>query len=355
MKTKLILFKYLAIFLFPLLPNIGYAQYVVNNDKINASEIVNKASEGFLEINKNLNIRSYDIQAPGKVDSLKLTMIFNPGKIQKEYFVSRVSNMLITNDTIILVSKSENRLLLLNLNGKIKGIIGREGAGPKEFRRPSHIVKNKDYYFVNDFGNARVQVFNHKFKYIKSMPLSLYPTTKKLAVNNNYLFANASSTVPFVIDSYSLKDLSFKKSQIFPSKFGYFKDLNKFNQVYEMRVDISTNFTIVYNAVMPYFYIFDKNCKPLYSVHLKLKAYERLNNDGPIPGFVMLMNDSMLDEDKFYIHFQNLIYVFDITKKAIIRVFAIPKTANMWCLEKKGNTLYIGSSSGEVYKCKIDL
>ena len=345
MITNIIWVKITILFI-ALLPSIHYAQYVVNNDKINAAEIINKASEGFLEINKNLNIRSYDIQAPGKVDSLKLTLIYNPENIQKEYFISDVSNMLITNDTIIIVSRKENCLLLLDLNGKVKGIIGREGAGPKEFRRPSHIV--------NDFGNSRVQVFNHKFKYIRSMPLSLYPTTKKIAVNNNFLFANTNTTVPYVIETYSLKDLSFNESQVFHSKFGYFKDLNKYNQVYEMRVDISANYTIVSNAGLPYFYIFDSNCKPLYSVHLKLKAYERLKNDGPIPGFVMLMNDSMLDEDKFYIHFQNIIYIFDITKKAIIRVFAIPKTANMRCLEKRGNTLYIGSSSGEVYKCQIN-
>ncbi len=331
-----------------------YPQHITNNDRINLKEIFNRTIKGFEEINKNLNIQSIKITSFNKADSIKPALIFDPNNSPKDFYISKINNMLISNDTLFLVGINENRIFLLDLDGRPMGFIGRYGAGPKEFINPTHIMKNKNYYIVNDFGNSRIQILNHKFKYIKSLPISISPSIKKFSVNDQYLFVNTNNTVPHIIDAFSLENLSFKKYKVFPEKFGYFKDLGKYNQVYEMRVDLSNQYLVVSNSAIPFFYVFNSQYKPLYSVNFALAEYDKYLQQIE-PAFVKFLNDFLIAGNKLITFYQTRIYIFDLEKNNIHKIYALPKGLFMNCFALKGSTLFIGTHYGKIYKGQISI
>ena len=93
-------------------------------------------------------------------------------------------------------------------SGRIVRKIGRKGHGPTEFIAPYQIAGNDSIILVYDFGNSRVQLFSHLFKYIASLPASFPPvgtsigaSNDKLIIRGNFadttLISVRSSSVPF--------------------------------------------------------------------------------------------------------------------------------------------------------------
>ena len=68
---------------------------------------------------------------------------------------------------VYIVDRGNNRIIIIDENGRYVGEFGRKGQGPVEFNRPESVAfcKNGDI-LISDDGNARIQILDRDYNYI---------------------------------------------------------------------------------------------------------------------------------------------------------------------------------------------
>ena len=74
-------------------------------------------------------------------------------------------------DNILVTSRADNSILILDSSGKHIKTIGRTGNGPLEFINPSGMATHGGNLYVVDSGNSRIQILNSSYEYIDSLPI----------------------------------------------------------------------------------------------------------------------------------------------------------------------------------------
>lgn len=348
------------VFLFLLTPNIfSQKLYELNTKKdIDISNAYLKAEACYQALVKNMKMPSIDLDLDAlKSDSLYLKLIVDPyqNNADNKYFISSVMGMLAHRDSVFILDYKQSQIYISNYDGKVLKAIGRYGSGPGEFKNPSYITENNLYYFIYDHSNGRIQILNKHFKYLKSFPINVNPTSRGIAADENHLFANTDVAVPFTINSYDINSLSLLKDRFIDKAFAFNDNLLRHNQLYQMRIAVSTGkYIVAACSLTPYIFIFDKNGKPLYSIkyHSK-KIKEDIRN--PLSGFyVRFINEIAVKGDNLFVLMPGRLLIYDLKARESKKYFAVRKKIVTDCFAIFGGNLFVASLSGEVYKSKIN-
>ena len=99
-----------------------------------------------------------------------------------------VWSIFITKSGKILVNYFHSKnVLYFNESGELIKVIGREGLGPGEFKRPWYINEIGDKIIIGDFLTFRISLFDKNGNFIRS--INLHHPINSLSVVNNNLFA----------------------------------------------------------------------------------------------------------------------------------------------------------------------
>jgi hypothetical protein len=92
---------------------------------------------------------SEDVIVPAMPDTLITTA---------SALIGAVTDLLVAHDgSVYLADSQTNQILHIDAQGRLAGTIGRGGAGPGEFARPTSLVQLGDTLAVVDLGNGRLQ------------------------------------------------------------------------------------------------------------------------------------------------------------------------------------------------------
>jgi len=127
-------------------------------------------------------------------------------------FLASPSGCLLMNDSIYITDGMQNAIFVSDMNGLLVRRIGREGQAPGEFRQPLSMTINNNHIFVEDIGNRRIQVFDHGFQYIRSIPSTTGLIRASISANDSIIVIPQMLSDDNVIDVY--------RSQ-FPFEFKY--------------------------------------------------------------------------------------------------------------------------------------
>lgn len=322
----------------------------------NKNDVYAKAEQSYNNLIKKLNIPVIEIDIDRfSAESIEARIIIDPNKdIDKnKYFLASTYSMIVHKDSLFMLDFKQNAILISNFDGKIIKSIGREGRGPVEFKNPQFISENKNYFFVYDLGNGRIQIFNKKFKYLKSLPTSFFCNGRNLAANNDFLILNEKLTVPFDITSYSLKDLSLRKSNFIKQEFVFETDLKKGNMLYGMVIDASTEkYITAVTSMLPYIFVFDNTGKPIYSIKYKSKQNNENMRSNTSGGYTMLINGIKIIKNNLFVLMPRKMIIYDLQKKAINKILSFDNIgAISFAVYEK--TLFLATLD-KVYKTDIN-
>jgi hypothetical protein len=103
---------------------------------------------------------------------LDLIKVWGDEKIGKANEIFRIPrDIKIYKDYIYIVDSGNNRIQIFSLDGEFKTTIGRKGQGPGDLSHPSSLViDNENRLLVADSGNNRVQTLDSSGNYIFSFP-----------------------------------------------------------------------------------------------------------------------------------------------------------------------------------------
>jgi len=73
--------------------------------------------------------------------------------------------------TLYICDTGNSRVVVVDSTGRLLHTLGRAGSGPGEFRYPLAVRASGDGVFVLDYGNARIQAFDRRLRYVASLPL----------------------------------------------------------------------------------------------------------------------------------------------------------------------------------------
>jgi len=89
----------------------------------------------------------------------------------KGLFLASPQAMVVMGDSLYICDRLNHCIIVADMRGRLVRAIGRKGQGPGEFVEPVQIAANERYVLVYDH-NLRVQVFDHSFHYLSSIPSS---------------------------------------------------------------------------------------------------------------------------------------------------------------------------------------
>ncbi|MDZ7392438.1 MAG: 6-bladed beta-propeller [candidate division KSB1 bacterium] len=95
---------------------------------------------------------------------------------QKEggLFLAAPSGVVVLRDSVYITDWMNHCIMVADMEGRLDRAIGRRGQGPGEFDTPVGIAANSASLLVAEFGNRRVQVFDHALAYLGSIPAGFY-------------------------------------------------------------------------------------------------------------------------------------------------------------------------------------
>jgi len=323
-----------------------YAQKVVDN-----TSLLYKAEESFKLIAKNCNVPVVVIDLDScPVDSMELTTIIDMEKEKPnaKYYIAKPIDVLALKDTILILDYQQNAIFASDYKGNIKRMIGRKGKGPVEFENPAFLKRNKNYYIVYDHTNARIQILDNRFRYVKSLITQFLPLNRNIAVSKDYLFLNSfGNKTPCSIDAYSLMKKEVKKTDFIDKSFGFTVDMQQYNFAYGMKIaaSIEDNSLFVVCGSVPFAFNFNASGKLEYAVKFKGRHVIELTqfNDPSttksdkrvsLMGFV---NKVVCTNKYALFSMPGKIYVFDRLNRKIVKALV--------CKEKSINPLSVSGKT----------
>jgi len=121
-------------------------------------------------------------------DSLFKSVSYNPLETGKEFLISKISQLHITDSDIFILDEVQSQLFRFSAEGKFKNRIGRKGKGPGEYLNPTYffVDENQKKIKICDRRQKKIIIYDFAGKYIKELCTSLYFDVFFNDVNEGY-------------------------------------------------------------------------------------------------------------------------------------------------------------------------
>lgn len=106
------------------------------------------------------------------VVNIRLTsenMLFELGVTGVEENIGKLRSTLIVKDKLYAFEGAGDKIIQMNLDGKVERTVARNGRGPGEVLNVFDMDKSDSVILVSDVSNSRIHMFDSKFNYIKSI------------------------------------------------------------------------------------------------------------------------------------------------------------------------------------------
>ena len=111
-------------------------------------------------------------------------VIYESGGVDNEEILGRLGPTIIEKDRLYAFERAERRIIQMNLDGEVEKTVVRNGRGPGEVLTVLSMDKSDSLIFTSDAANARINMYDLEFNYIKSIDI---PRAMNIAVNNTYI------------------------------------------------------------------------------------------------------------------------------------------------------------------------
>lgn len=194
-------------------------------------------------------------------------------------FLAEPTDVIALGDSVYIADIKHHAIMVADRQGRLVRQIGREGQAPGEFIEPALLAANDRYVFVYDHGNRRVQVFDHRFDYVRSIPHGFLWLSRTIVADDNRLFLPESITDSLMISVYDAEQSFQKKTALMPRLLPLGQQPLALN-IALVTTD-GTDACAVYIG-LPYVFCFDDRLAHQRTFVFKGGPVETLNN--PIPG-----------------------------------------------------------------------
>lgn len=188
-------------------------------------------------------------------------------------FLASPQNLVVIGDSLYISDRMNHGIVVANRDGKLIRLIGREGQGPGEFARPWEIAANDRFILVHDEGNSRVQIFDHAFHYISSIPAFCHPTNGALAASDRRIFVQGSDTN--LVQVYEAREPFRLEYSFMPLVVPPHQQPMAMNSVL-IATTRDGPFCIGYQC-LPYLFVFDSTGKQFASIEFRGKEVDKLD------------------------------------------------------------------------------
>ncbi|MGQ9561285.1 MAG: 6-bladed beta-propeller [Candidatus Oleimicrobiaceae bacterium] len=194
-------------------------------------------------------------------------------------FLASPQNLVVIGDSLYISDRMNHGIVVANRQGKLIRLIGREGQGPGEFARPWEIAANDRFILVHDAGNSRVQIFDHAFHYISSIPATCLANNGALAASERRIFIHGSHSDTNLVHVYEAREPFRLEYSFMPLVVPLGQQPMAMNSVM-IATTREGPFCIGYQS-LPYLFVFDSTGRQFASIEFRGKEVDEL--DQPVP------------------------------------------------------------------------
>jgi len=199
-------------------------------------------------------------------------------------FLASPNGCLIMNDSIYISDGIQHTIFVSDKNGTLTRRIGNEGQAPGEFRNPASITKNNNHIFVEDLKNRRIQIFDHNFRYIRSIPTTTGLIRASISANDSIIVIPQMLSDDNVIGVYRAQFPFEYIYSFFPHIDPHPVEENRI-RVTRTRASVNNNGYIAATTILhPYIFIFNQNNQLTQVIEYTNQRVKRRNDTSRIPG-----------------------------------------------------------------------
>lgn len=194
-------------------------------------------------------------------------------------FLAKPTDVVTVGDSIYIADTKQHAIFVADAKGRLVRRIGRKGQAPGEFIEPVRITANDRFIFVYGHGNHRIQVFDHQFNYVESIPHGFLPLTNAIVADNKHLFLPESARDSMLVSVHAAIK-PFKRKRAFMPRL---VPPGPQQPMAHNQVPLYTDGSTICSAYIGLPYVFCLNDRFISTRTLVFKgtAVDRLNN--PIP------------------------------------------------------------------------
>ena len=332
----------------------GDNSWLINRGENSLKPIINKSK--MVEVD--LDSITYDTLSVEKVingDNEK-----NP---DKKLFISSANDILISNDSLLILDFRQNCIIVSDFNGELKDKIGRFGRGPGEYNSPYCFAMNNKYYFVYDNNNARIQILDRKFKYVKSINYGILPLSMNISASDQYLFVNSPHGIkPKSIETYQLDNMNFQKVGFVDKACSINDYVPEFSGFFDFRFAATPNNSFAAGASnLPFIFLFDEKGKSKISIKFSGSSVNKLkqiqNNSNNKRLLVRSFLNDLICWDNYFIALirNKYILAFDIKTMRLNKSFVLKQSVAGEIAYSNPNLFISDIFDAKIYKYSLHL
>lgn len=160
-------------------------------------DLIEKAPKSIIDLDEFKEVTLYPSLIIGDLEPQEST------RRGSEIFLGMPTGCIVANDSIYIVDRINNCIIVSDKRGNLIRKIGRKGQGPGEFLRPHHILRNDRHVFVYDMMNRRVQIFDTLFNYTGSIVAGFPASATSPAATNARIYIPGNLADSSLIKVYS--------------------------------------------------------------------------------------------------------------------------------------------------------
>lgn len=267
---------------------------------------------------------------------------------EKDIFLAFPTSCLFQENRYFISDRILNTIIEIDSSGNFIRKIGRMGKAPKEFIEPFSIKSNREYFFVQDIGNGRIQIFDKDFTYINSIKAAFMPFVQDFSLNLKMLLVPTEMYTFY--DIYNIDKINYNQMEedttytfppIFKTKNPTNNSMLSLNALF-----ISENIICFYYHNLPYIFLTNIQQSIFHGIKLvsrKINELEKNLTDAEQGGTAMIITDVERLSDNYIVVAVNqdlLIFRISLTEPYLKKLFTVPKKFTVSSIDISGKYLF---------------